>query len=130
MMAYLDKAGVRVVGPAMSLWHSAPGQIPDSFDIETCLPIEGPVSPADRMHFRELPAGLQAFTIHIGSYDNMGDAFDAVWEWIQEHSYEMTGPPRDVVLRGPNETSDPSTYRTEIVYPVAASSSKPPSPYR
>jgi effector-binding domain-containing protein len=120
MKNYLAKAGVRTAGPAMSIWHSAPGQIPDGFDIETCIPIENLISPADPMRSRELPAGLQAFTVHYGAYDDMGNAFEAVWKWIQEHGYEMVGPPRDVVLIGPNETSDPSTYRTEIVYPVVS----------
>ncbi len=119
MQTYLTQVGVRTVDPAMSLWQSAPGQIPDGSDIETCLPIEGPVPPSGRMRYSELSAGLQAFTVHYGAYDDMGNAFDAVWHWIQEHGYEMAGPPRDVVLVGPNDTSDPSAYRTEIVYPVS-----------
>jgi effector-binding domain-containing protein len=117
---YLNRAGVRAVGPPRSLWHSAPGEIPDSSDIETCLPIEHPVPSSGRMRSAVLPAGLQAFTVHYGAYDEMVNAFDAVWQWIQEHGYEMVGPPCDVVLVGPNDTSDPSAYRTEIVYPVSA----------
>ena len=120
MQAYLEEQGVRRTGPAMSLWHSAPGQIPGASDIETCWPIEGPVPPMGQMHYRVLPAGLEAITIHHGSYDDMGNAFDALWQWTQEQGYEMTGPPRDVVLVGPADAGDPSAYRTEIVYPVAA----------
>jgi effector-binding domain-containing protein len=120
MRTYLILVGVRAVGPARSLWHSAPGQIPDSFDIETCLAIEHPVPPSGRMRYGALPAGLQAFTVHHGAYNDMGNAFDAVWHWIQAHGYEMVGPPCDVVLVGPDDTSDPSAYRTEIVYPVSA----------
>ena len=120
MKAYLEQHGVRTTGPAMSLWHSAPGQIPDASDIETCWPIGAPVPSTGRMQYRVLPAGLEAFTIHPGSYDNMGNAFDAVWQWIQQQGHEMTGPPRDAMLVGPNDTDDPSAYRTEIVYPVAA----------
>ena len=119
MNAYVNQVGIKITGPAMSLWHSAPGQIPDASDIETCLPIEGPVPASGRMLYTKLPAGLHAFTIHHGSYDNMVNAYDAVWHWIQEQGYEMTGPPRDVVRVGPNDTSDPSNYRTEIVYPIS-----------
>jgi effector-binding domain-containing protein len=119
IMAYLIQAGVHAVGPPRSLWHSAPGQIPDGSDIETCLPVARPVEPSGRMRYRELPGGLEAFTVHHGAYDDMGNAFDAVWQWIQANGYELVGPPCDVVLVGPNETSDPSAYRTEIVYPVS-----------
>jgi hypothetical protein len=65
MQAYLTQTGIRIVGPAMSLWHSAPGQIQDGFDLETGWPIEGPVPSLGRMHYRELPAGLQAFTMEV-----------------------------------------------------------------
>ena len=51
----------------------------------------------------------------------MSSAFDAVWQWIEEHGYKMDGAPRDVVLVGPNDTSDVTAYRTEIVYPVTSS---------
>lgn len=118
MEIYLAQVGVRRTGAPMSLWHSAPGEIPDSSDIETCLPVDKPVPPSGRMGFRILPAGTQAFTVHQGAYDDMGNAFDAVWQWIEEQGYKMAGAPRDVVLVGPNETSHLQEYRTEIVYPV------------
>ena len=55
------------------------------------------------MRYGELPAGLEVFTVHAGAYNEMGDAFDAVWQWIQEQGYEVAGPPRDAVLVGPME---------------------------
>jgi effector-binding domain-containing protein len=118
MKTYLAQVRVSITGPAMSLWHSAPGEIENASDIETCWPVAGPAPASGRMRYRELPAGLEAFTVHAGSYDTMGAAFDAIWNWIQEQGYEMDGPPRDVVLVGPNDTPDPEQYRTEIVYPV------------
>lgn len=116
--AHLAQLGMTPAGPAMSLWHSAPGQIPNASDIETCLPVNQLVSASGRMSSRELPGGLEAFTVHSGGYENMVDAFDAVWKWIEAEGYEMTGPPRDVVLIGPGHTSDPAAYRTEVVYPI------------
>ena len=104
----------------MSLWHSAPGQIPNALDIETYWPIEGPVLSMGQMKYRVLPAGLEAFTLYHGSYDDIGNAFDAWWQWVQEQGYEMSGPPRDVVLVGPTDTGDPPAYRTEIVYPITS----------
>src|SRR3990172_8918719 len=61
MQRYLAQVSIRTTGPAMSLWHSAPGQIPDGSDIETCWPIEAPVASSGRMRYGELPAGLEAF---------------------------------------------------------------------
>jgi len=120
MRAYVTQIGGRIVGPAMSLWQSEPGLIKDGFDIETCLPVEHPVPSIGRMRCSELPAGVHVFTVHHGPYDDMSNAFDAVWKWIQENDYEMAGPPRDVVLEGPKDTNDPTAYRTEIVFPISA----------
>lgn len=116
--AYLSQIGVAAIADPMSLWHSSPGEIPDGFEIETCIPIERPVPAQGRIQPGELPAGTLASTIHEGPYDTMSAAFDAVWVWTQEHGYELAGPPRDVVLVGPDTTDNPTEYRTEIVYPI------------
>ena len=116
MRAYLAQLSVTAAGPPGSLWHSAPGEIPDASDVETYLPLERPVPSSGRMTGRALPAGLEAFTVHAGNYDTMGSAFDAVWNWLQANGYQMDGPPADVVLVGPGDTAAPDDYRTEIVY--------------
>ncbi|HEY3476357.1 MAG TPA: hypothetical protein VGK56_17215 [Anaerolineales bacterium] len=59
MQTYLEHKGIRITGSAMSLWHSAPGQIPDASDLETCWPIEMPVPSIGWMTHRVLPAVLK-----------------------------------------------------------------------
>ncbi len=115
---YLEREGVRPAGPPLSLWHSDPESNPGESDIETCVPVERPVPPSGRMKAGELPAGRLAYTIHEGPYDNMGEAFDAVWRWMQSNGRKPAGPPRDVVLVGPNDTDDPTQYCTEIAWPL------------
>jgi effector-binding domain-containing protein len=118
MYEYLEREGVRPAGPPLSLWHSDPESTPGESDIEVCVPVERPVLPSGRMKAGELPDDRLAYTIHEGPYDNMGGAFDAVWGWIRKNSREPAGPPRDVVLVGPNDTNDPTQYRTEIAWPL------------
>jgi effector-binding domain-containing protein len=85
--AYLSQIGVAAIAEPMSLWHSSPGEIPDGFDIETCIPVERPVPAQGRIRAGELPAGTLASTIHEGPYDTMSAAFDAVWVWTQAQGY-------------------------------------------
>ncbi len=118
MYAYLEREGVRPAGPPLSLWYSDPESTPGESEIQVCVPVERPVLPSGRMKPDELPAGQLAYTIHEGPYDSMREAFDAVWSWIQSNSREPAGPPRDVVLVGPNDTDDPAQYRTEIGWPL------------
>ena len=115
MYEYLDRIGTRPAGPPMSLWHSAPGEIENASAIQTCIPVERAVPSQGRMQAGELPAGQLAYTIHVGPYDDMGQAFEAVWSWIQTEGHETVGPPRDVILAGSRDTDDPAEYRTEKV---------------
>ena len=53
-----------VTGPAMSLWHGPPGEILGGSEIETCLPIEAPVSKVGRgklVYLGHAPDALCAF---------------------------------------------------------------------
>ena len=118
MYEFLEREGVRPAGPPFSLWHSDPESTPGESDIEVCVPVERPVLPSGWMNAGELPVGRLAYTIHEGPYDSMGEAFDAVWSWMQSNGRQSAGPPRDVVLVGPNDTADPAQYRTEVAWPL------------
>jgi effector-binding domain-containing protein len=38
--------------------------------------------------------------------------------WVEANAYRLAGSPREVYLRGPNETDDPNDYLTEVQFPV------------
>ena len=114
----IEALNVAVAGPKMSLWHSSPQDSPTHTDIETCLPVARPVPALGRIHAGELPAGRIVYTIHSGPYDTLGDAFEAVWAYLQQHGYAPAGPPRDLVLVGEDDVSDPVAYRTEVAWPI------------
>jgi effector-binding domain-containing protein len=59
-----------------------------------------------------------ATTLYAGPYENVGPAYRALAEWVQEHGHETAGPPREVYLTDPNEVQDPGALRTEIVWPI------------
>lgn len=118
MYAYLERVGVRPAGPPMSQWYSDPEMTPGEAEIETCIPVEQHAPSSGRVKAGALPAGPLAYTVHDGPYDNMGEAFDAVRAWIQINGRKTAGPPRDVVLVGPNDTDNALAYRTEIAWPI------------
>lgn len=120
MQAYLSVQNTAPSGPSFSIWHSGPGDIPGYSDLEVCTPIPSSVLEHGRMRVQRFPASRQAVALHSGPYEGMGDAFGAVYAWLQDHGHESVGPPRDTILVGPRETSDPAMYRTEIAYPIRA----------
>lgn len=118
MESHLSRVSGERSGPPFSIWHSPPEQIPGHMDIEVCVPVSEPVAEQGRLKVRQLPAGNLAVTLHKGPYDNMVAAFDAVSSWMSKHNRQPAGPPRDIILVGPRDTTDPAAYRTEVAYPL------------
>lgn len=103
-------------GPPFVIYHGSP-QGGEPFDIEVCAPVAAPVEAPAGWALQELPAGLFATVVHVGPYDTLGTAYDAVMAWLGEHGLVVGGPPREVYLSGPD--TPPEAIRTIVEVPVA-----------
>jgi effector-binding domain-containing protein len=110
---YMEGAGVHPSGGpyARSIWQ--PGT-----EVEVGFPVAEPVAGEGRVVAAELSAGSVAVTTHVGPYDKLGPAYDAVRGWIAQQGLEIAGLPWEVYLTDPGETPDPNDWRTEVVFPV------------
>ncbi|HID64340.1 MAG TPA: hypothetical protein EYP49_16610 [Anaerolineae bacterium] len=59
-----------------------------------------------------------ACIVHQGSYDTIGEAYNQLMTWIEANGYRICGPNREVYVQGPEPGRDPSTYVTEVQFPV------------
>jgi effector-binding domain-containing protein len=109
--------GVRFAGPPYAIYHSA-DTTEAEVDLEVGLPVAEPIEPAGRVVAATIPGGLVAATIHAGRYEEVGPAYRALGEWVQEHGHEKAGPPREVYIVGPDQVQDPGALRTELVWPI------------
>jgi effector-binding domain-containing protein len=92
-----------------------------SFDVEAGFPVAGSPRPAGEMVVTSLPAGTVAHTVHTGSYDTVGLAYEAVEKWLAEHDYVTAGAPWETYLDEPG-VPDP---RTEICVPCRRADGRP-----
>lgn len=112
---YLGARGAEPKGPPFVVYHEAPvGD--DPFDIEVCAPVARAVEPPAGWQAQELPAGTFVTLLHVGPYDTIGAAYEALWAWIPEHGYAAAGPPREVYLSEPG--TPPEQIRTIVEVPV------------
>ena len=109
--------GVRFAGPPYAIYHHADSTEAE-VDVEVGVPVADPIEPAGRVVNTEIAGGLVATTMHCGPYENVGPAYHALGQWVQEHGHEMAGPPREIYLTDPMEVSDPGALRTEIAWPI------------
>ena len=109
--------GARFAGPAYGIYHSAHASEAE-VDLEIGMPVDEPIEPDGRVIAATIPGGLVAATVHAGRYEDVGPAYQALGEWVQEHGHETAGPPREAYIVGPDQVQEPGALRTEIVWPV------------
>jgi effector-binding domain-containing protein len=116
---YLALNHVRPSGACFTLYYDDEYKERD-WDLEVCEQIDVDLSESKRIKVRTLPAiDSMACTIHHGPFVTIGEAYNALGQWITDNGYRITGPCREVYLR-PNENgsqTDPETV-TEIQFPV------------
>jgi hypothetical protein len=114
---YLARFGVGPVGMPYACYRQVGGdgafEVEAGFAATTPVPGEGEVEPS------ELPGGTAAVTVHRGSYDTMGPAYEAITSWLAENGYVATASPWEVYLTDPDECPDPAEWRTQVVQPYA-----------
>jgi effector-binding domain-containing protein len=109
--------GTRFAGPAYVQYHSAEAT-EANIDLEVGIPVAEPIEPAGRVGVATIAGGLVAATVHCGRYEEIGPAYRALGEWLQEHGHETAGPPREVYIVGPEQVAEPGALRTEILWPI------------
>lgn len=114
--AHIAVHEVPEAGPPFIIYHGMPHG-DDPFDIEICAPISRALDPHEGWRLTELPAGQFATLVHVGPYDTIGLAYDALGRWLDAHGFVMAGPPREVYLSPPDTA--PAETRTIIEYPVS-----------
>lgn len=71
-----------------------------------------------RVSSRVLPAVELATLVHQGSYDDIDVAYGTLATYVTQHALAIEGPLREYYLVGPQDTTDPSAWRTEIGWPI------------
>ncbi len=85
----------------------------NAIDIEAGFPVAKKIAGRAEIKPGIIPAGKFVSTLHIGSYETLNIAYDALVLWAKENSYEPSGVSYEYYLNDPS--SDPSILpETEI----------------
>ncbi|MCB1242115.1 MAG: GyrI-like domain-containing protein [Verrucomicrobiales bacterium] len=107
--------GIGPVGPVFA-HHSR--ITPEVFDFEVGVPVSGPLLPVGRVRAGELPGALVLRTIYTGPYEELHDAWREFKDWVGRNGYEVSSHPWETFLSDSGKDLDPSTYRTELNFPL------------
>lgn len=106
------------VGVPFAMYHDA--FRPEDMDVEIGVVVPPDVHVADDgLTRRQLPAQTIAYVLHVGPYETLGAAYDALDVWMRQNGRTQIGPARESYLIGPEDTTRSEDYRTEIELPFA-----------
>lgn len=107
-------------GTHMTVFHQSSSEYdPEDTDIEVCIPVNAEYN-KEAYYTRLIEGGINMSTIHIGSYDSIGNAYIALIKWAKENNYSIIGPTVERYYRDCRETNNQSEYVTEICMPIAS----------
>jgi effector-binding domain-containing protein len=111
----LGLLGVKPAGHPFVIYHAFD---PEEIDAEVCLPVAPDITGSGRTQTRTLPSMTVARTLHVGPYEDLGDAYAVLTEWVRHNKFETAGPVQERYLNGPGDHVPPAEYRTEIEIPI------------
>lgn len=88
-------------------------------EIELCVPTaETPKS--NGVTVKDMPQVKAVCVTHVGSYETMHYAYEAIKNYAQENNLSLQPPLREVFIKGPGMIlkGNPNKYITEIIFPL------------
>lgn len=85
--------------------------------VHACASISPPPPRFARAKPFEIPAATCAWTLHRGSYDELGLAHHALFAWAQERGHDAHAAVREIYLNDPSEVAE-EDLETEVLLPL------------
>ncbi len=86
----------------------------ENMEVEAQVQVSG-----EHPEVQDLPSQLCVATTHMGSYERVKDAYDAICSWLLEHpEYKVSGPGIERYIKDEKSVSDPEELETGVLFPV------------
>jgi effector-binding domain-containing protein len=112
LFSYIAMRKVPVTGPPFGRYAFNGG-----IGVEAGVPIAARVPACGDLVTSALPSTRAATTCHMGSYDKLRDAYDALEKWVHDHGFERNGLHWEVYLTDPQAQPDPRLRQTIVIMP-------------
>jgi effector-binding domain-containing protein len=116
VFATLTAQGVTPAGPLFNHFFSMDSGV---FDFEVGVPVESPVVASGRVVTGQLPEVKVVKTTYHGPYTGLHNARGEFGGLARAQGYKPAKGIREYYVYGPESNPDPSTWRTELVQPLA-----------
>jgi effector-binding domain-containing protein len=114
IMQYAGLLGVQPSGAPFVAYHNMDMQ---DMDIEIGFPFAQELAGHANIQAGEIPGGKAVACMHIGPYDQVGGAYEALQRWIGANNFVPAGVAYEFYLNDPQITP-PSELQTQVVFPL------------
>ncbi len=114
IMQYAGRIGVHPSGPPFVAYHNMDMQ---DLDLEIGFPYAQQVMGEGEILEGEIPGGKAASCLHVGPYDQVGAAYEALRKWIEAGGYTPSGVAYESYLNDP-QTTPAAELQTQVVFPL------------
>jgi len=114
IMQYFGQIGQQPTGAPFVVYYNMDMQ---NLDMEIGFPAPGKLPGKGDVKASELPGGKAVVCLHVGPYDQIAAAYDALNGWLQASGLEGTGIAYEIYLNDP-ATTPPEALQTQIVMPL------------
>ena len=112
---YAGPSGLIPAGPPFILYFTM--EMAEEFEMEVCAPVIGQGKGGGEIEYHTVAGGKFVTTKHIGPYDEIGGAYEALITYAKDKSLAITMPAREVYLTDPNQVKSPAENVTEVLIP-------------
>lgn len=116
VMRHVQAEDGQVAGPPFAHYKS----MGEPMELEAGIPIDEPIPEGEGVCVGELPGGSVLVTVHIGPYDKLDDAYDALMAFADEHELTPVGTVWESYWTDPGAELDPDNWKTEVFMPLKA----------
>jgi effector-binding domain-containing protein len=111
---YASQLGLQPSGDPFVAYHNMDME---DLDLEIGFPFEQKLAGQGNVLAGEIPGGRAATCLHVGPYDQLGVAYEALHAWMQENGHVPAGVAYEFYLNDPGSTP-PAELQTQVVFPL------------
>lgn len=115
VMSVVGAQGAQPAGPLFARYlRMGSGEV----EVEIGVPLSRPIEPEGRITISSLPGGSALRAVHQGSYEELYSSWDQFGRWVAENGHEPDEGLWESYVAGPETSSDPAEWRTELILPL------------
>ena len=113
LFAWLDANRIQPLGAPIGIFYDDPSKVaPEKMRSELCVPVAPDVLGSGEVQVKEI-GGAKVATIMYQGDQNIGPAYNEVYDWLRAQGYRDSGAPMETYF-----TQPPEEIRAEVAVPI------------